>query len=134
MTDPLNDLHNYPDTMKISQLMKFFEKKGIGITRAMIQNYVRDGLLPPPVNKRIYTHKHLAALVTIDRLKSVFDIPMIKAVLSPYLDDEGLELDVYADFMQKTETLTRGWLSQVHGGTLLTMLCASELKSIIANE
>ena len=128
MTDPLNDIRQYPENMKISQVMKFFEKKGIGITRAMIQNYVRDGLLPPPVNKRIYTHKHLAALITIDRLKTVFDMPTIHAILMPHIDNEGLPLAAYEQLMQKTEALTSKWLAEAAGEDLLIMSCAAALK------
>jgi DNA-binding transcriptional MerR regulator len=125
--NPLHDLHNYPDTLKISQLMKFCEKKGLNITRAMVQNYIRDGLLPPPVKKRIYTHKHLAALVMIDRLKKVFEMPEISAVLVPLMDGEGLPLDVYSNHMQKTEALAQEIFTATDGDKLLTMSCAARL-------
>ena len=69
----------------------------------MIQNYVRDGLLPPPVNKRHYTHKHLATLALINKLKTVYEISEIKAVLTPFLDNEGIPLEVYQNCIQGTE-------------------------------
>lgn len=135
MTDPLSDIRHYSPTMTISQVMKFCEKKGIGITRAMVQNYIRAGLLPPPADKRFYTHKHLAALAMIEHLKMFFDIPTIQEALAPYLDEEGLPLEFYTEFIAKTETLTRNWLSQNEkalksekdGGTLLAMTYAAEL-------
>jgi DNA-binding transcriptional MerR regulator len=135
--NPLHDIHNYSPTMKISQLMLFCEKKGIGITRAMIQNYIRDGLLPPPVNKRLYTHKHIAAMVLIERLKSVFEIPDVRDALTPFMDDEGLPLETYQSLWNKTEILMRN-LTQTNifdaekdGGTLLTMACAAAIKHSI---
>jgi len=139
MTDPLKDIRHYSPTMTISQVMKFCEKKSLGITRAMIQNYIRDGLLPPPVKKRFYTHKHLTVLTLIDRLKMVFDIPTIQKALAPYMDSEGLSIETYTRLMSGTEDVTRKWLttaadalnSENDGGILLTMICASELKSIV---
>jgi DNA-binding transcriptional MerR regulator len=110
--------------------MKIYEKKGLNITRAMVQNYIRDKLLPPPVNKRIYTHKHLAALVMIDRMKKVFEIPAISAVLTPLMDDEGLPLDVYNDLMQKTETLAQEVFATTNNDKLLIMSCAAALAEI----
>ena len=107
MIDPLSDIQQYSEALTISQVLKFCEKKDIGITRGMIQNYIRDGLLPSPVNKRFYTHKYLAALVLIDRLKTVFDIPSIKKALTPFMDEEGLPLDVYKKMMSGANALLR---------------------------
>jgi DNA-binding transcriptional MerR regulator len=141
MTDPLSDIRHYSPTMTISQVMKFCEKKELTITRAMIQNYVRDKLLPPPVNKRLYTHKHLAALVMINRLKTVFDIPAIREALTPFMDEEGLPLEAYTEMQNKIGYLTQKWLfinkemlaAENDGGTLLTMVCAAELKSAVVS-
>lgn len=47
------------------------------ITSAMINNYVKLGLIPAPVKKR-YTKKHLAFLLAISILKQVFTIQEIK--------------------------------------------------------
>lgn len=139
MTDPLHDIRHYSPTMTIAQVLKFCERKNMGITRGMVQNYIRDGLLPPPVNKRVYTHKHLAALAMIDRLKTVFDMPTIKEALLPYLDDEGLPTEVYATVMEKLATMEAQWQASVapglaaeaDGGTLLSMTFATEIKNTI---
>jgi len=139
VTNPLSDIRHYSPTMTISQVMKFCEKKSLHITRAMIQNYIRDGLLPPPVNKRFYTHNHLAALVMIDRLKTVFDIPTIQKVLVPQMDDEGLPMNSYSMLIQKTDKLIQKWAEvsaeilneEDDDGALLTMSTAAMLKSMI---
>ncbi|MGO2963842.1 MAG: DUF1836 domain-containing protein [Carnobacterium maltaromaticum] len=47
------------------------------ITAAMINNYVKLGLIPAPVKKR-YTRKHIAFLIAISILKQVFTIQEIK--------------------------------------------------------
>jgi len=125
--------------MTISQVLKFCERKNMGITRGMIQNYIRDGLLPPPVNKRQYTHKHLAALAMIDRLKTVFDMPTIREALTPYMDEEGLPTEVYSTLMDKLTGMEAKWQASIapalsvekDGGTLLSMAFATELKNTV---
>jgi len=142
MNDPLNDIRHYSPTMTISQVMKFFEKKGIGITRAMIQNYVRDGLMPSPLRKRLYTHNHLAALVLIDRLKTVFDIPTIHAAMKPYMVEDGLPIESYNHLMDKLGEIYTQFHDSVSsvlsqeddGGTLLIMAQATELKARIMGQ
>ena len=113
MVDPLHDIHHYSPTLTISQVLKFCEKKDLPLSRPMVQNYIRDGLLPPPVNKRIYTHKHLAALVMICRLKTVYDMPAIKAALEPHMDAEGLPLETYRWLIGKQKEIRELWLEKV---------------------
>jgi len=113
MTDPLTDIHHYSPNLNIASVIKFCEKKSLPVSRAMVQNYIRDGLLPPPVNKRYYTHKHLAALVMICRLKTVYDMPAIKAALVPHMDEEGLELETYKWLMSKQKETLDLWLANV---------------------
>jgi len=140
MTDPLADIHHYSPNLTISQVIKFFEKKALPISRPMVQNYIRDGLLPPPVNKRVYTHKHLAALVTICRLKGIYDMPAIKAALEPHLDEEGLPLETYKWLMSKQKQNRDLWLDKVAPNiaaeeesthALLTMTHVAEIKNVI---
>lgn len=139
MTDPLQDLRHYSPTMTISQVLTFFERREMDITRGMIQNYIKAGLLPPPVNKRLYTHKHLAALAMIYRLKTVFSMPMIKEAMAPYMDREGLPMDIYATWMEKLSGMLSKWGATIgpalatenDGGTLLAMAFTTELKDAL---
>ena len=139
MTDPLQDIRHFSPTMTISQILKFCERKEMAITRGMIQNYIRDGLLPPPANKRLYTHKHLAALVMIYRLKSVFDMPTIRTALKPHMDEEGLPIDAYSALMEKLGGVVTKWQATIasvlategDGGVLLCMAFAAEIKMLI---
>lgn len=84
----------------ISQIEEFFDKKlgkGIGddeerkiMSKTMIQNYIKDGLLMPPEGKS-YNRNHMILLALIYNLKSILAIKDIKKVLSPILavvDDE----------------------------------------------
>ena len=138
MHDPLHDIHHYGKTLTIAQVLKFFQKKECNITRAMIQNYIRDGLLPPPVNKRFYTHKHLAALVVIDYLKNVFEISDIKTALGPHMDEEGLPLESYAELIRALENITAYWKAQIgalftENGALALMAHTADLQKMARN-
>ena len=101
----------------------------------MVQNYIRDGLLPPPVNKRIYTHKHLAALVMINHLKTVFEIAEIKAALLPYMDGEGMPLDIYNELLVSLYSITEHWKEHIlplfQNENILLMAHAADLKAAV---
>ena len=133
MTNPLSDIRHYSPKLTISQLIKFFEKKEMSLTRGMVQNYIRDGLLPPPVDKRFYTHKHIAALVIICKLKTVFDIPTIQKTLVPLMDSEGLPLELYSRLFDRTHGLLTMIIDteDLQNDNLLFMLFTAELKSRI---
>ena len=137
MTDPLHDIHHFSPNLTITSVLKFCEKKGLPISRPMIQNYIRDGLLPPP-NGRIYTHKHLAALVIIHRLKAVFDMPTIKKALEPHMDEEGLPLETYKWLIHKQKDMLDTWLASIAPGitaeenqALLLMAHAVDIKALV---
>jgi DNA-binding transcriptional MerR regulator len=115
MQDPLADIHQYSTTLTITQVVKFCDKKELGLTRAMIQNYIRHGLLPPPVDKRRYTHKHLAVLALIGCLKPVFDMDTIKAAIGPLIKGEGLEPEAYRSVIKKWAEITAHWEAYMPG-------------------
>ena len=113
MKNILQDIHQYNSTLTISQVVTFLTRRGLVITKSMIQNYVRDGLLRPPVNKRYYTHKHLANLALIDYLKKSYEMSEIRTVLKPFMDDEGISTEMYLAWVNKTEELAAQWRTQV---------------------
>ena len=95
------ELHSFNEEMTISQVVSFFKRNGYFFTKTMIQNYIRIGVLPPPVNKRNYTKNHLLLLALIYRLKTVFSLDEIKEVLMPILKQS----DTFEDDLIKTEQL-----------------------------
>lgn len=113
MDNILSDIHQYNQTLTISQVVKFFEKKGIHVTKSMIQNYVRDGLLPPPINKRHYTPKHLTTLALIHYLKNIYEITAIKNALAPFMEEEGISPEIYTQVTQRLEKLSAHWTEQI---------------------
>lgn len=101
------------DELTISQVVKFFNRQGRNFTKTMIQNYVRVGVLPPPVDKRYYTKNHLVLLTLIDNLKAIYSLDEIKLVLAPIrnnpeiFDDDMIKpMDVYRNYLTlRQETL-----------------------------
>ena len=60
------------------------DEKDQRITPAMINNYVKQKVLPPPVKKR-YTRDHLCQLLLICLLKQVLSLPEIRRLLDAQL-------------------------------------------------
>lgn len=76
------------------------------ITPSMINNYVKLGIMPPPIKKK-YSREHLAYLVIICSLKQVMPISNIKDLIVKRLEQNTIAnlLDSYSnlyDFTFKT--------------------------------
>lgn len=104
------------DELTISQVVRFFERQGRSFTKTMIQNYVRVGVLPPPVEKRYYTKNHLVLLTLIDNLKAIYSLEEIKTVLIPirnnpdlFEDDIIKATDVYKNYLAMREETLNQW-------------------------
>lgn len=95
------------DELTISQVVKFFDKQGRSFTKTMIQNYIRVGVLPPPVDKRYYTRNHLVLLTLIDNLKEIYSLDEIKTVLEPISKDP----QVFDDDIIKTTDVYKNYLT-----------------------
>lgn len=76
-------------------------KKEHLLSSAMVNNYVKHKLVPPPVKKR-YNREHLAYLIVITMLKQVLAIPDIKALIDLQLVKDPPEL-VYNNFCEQQE-------------------------------
>lgn len=55
------------------------------LTKTMINNYTKDGLLPPP-NKKKYSKEHMLTLIFIYYFKNILSINDIHQVMSPIVD------------------------------------------------
>lgn len=73
------ELTLYSEKMQISQVVMFFEKKGYHITKTMIQNYIRQEVLPPVAGKRYYGKYHILIISMIEIMKKRFSFQEIKA-------------------------------------------------------
>lgn len=108
------------DELTISQVVKFFDKQGRNFTKTMIQNYVRVGVLPPPVDKRYYTKNHLVLLTLIDHLKAIYSLEEIKIVLKPItnnpeiFDDDLIKTtDVYKNYLAMRKASLGKWMESL---------------------
>ena len=61
-------------------LCSMFGENSTILTASMVNNYVKQKLIPPPVKKR-YNREHVACLITICILKQVMSIPEIASLL-----------------------------------------------------
>lgn len=89
-------LSEIPDIdLYMDQLTKFFDDK-LGhlkrdendkiLTKTMINNYTKSGILMPPINKK-YTKRHLILLILIYNLKQILSINDIHSLLKPILNN-----------------------------------------------
>lgn len=72
----------------LSESLRLFQPEGEPslLTSSMINNYVKNGLIPHPEKKK-YRKEHLAGLIVLCLLKQVLPIPDVKALFS------GREMD-----------------------------------------
>lgn len=73
------------------------------ITPSMINNYVKLGIIPPPIKKK-YSKTHIAYLIIICSLKQVMPIPDIKILIDNKLKDQSIEelLNEYSKLYSST--------------------------------
>ena len=67
------------------------EKNDKFITKTMINNYVKHGILTSPINKK-YNKAHLARLIVICILKQVYSINDINSLITLALETSGIEI------------------------------------------
>ena len=100
--DQLPDLALYMDQL-ISymprQLIRFEE--GDALTAAMVNNYIKDGLLPRAEGKR-YGKEHLAWLTAICALKSVISMREMAALFGARDPDQGPQ-ELYGIFLKELD-------------------------------
>ena len=77
------------------------DSKAQRLTPAMINNYVKLKVLPPPVKKR-YNRTHLCYLIIICMLKQVLAIPEIRTLLADQLEKNDIR-SVYNNFCDLQE-------------------------------
>lgn len=76
------------------------------LTKTMINNYTKSGILMPPKNKK-YNKQHIILLVLIYNLKQILSINDIHTLLAPILndiessDDDIISInDIYSTFLE----------------------------------
>ncbi len=101
----LPDIDLYMDQVIIlleKYLGAFLQKKGERfITASMVNNYVKQGIIPAPVKKR-YNRSHLAYLMMVVSLKQIFSMEEINRLLEKELSVKDIR-EVYDDFCASQE-------------------------------
>ncbi|MDR0425431.1 MAG: DUF1836 domain-containing protein [Clostridiales Family XIII bacterium] len=69
------------------------------ITRTMLSNYVRHGMLPKPAKKK-YSNDHMIMLALIFHLRNAFRMSDIELMMKPFLDNYGSTFDDKIDFRE----------------------------------
>ncbi len=103
------------------------------ITKTMVGNYTRDGVLMPSKNKK-YNKNHIIMLILIYHLKQILSIEDIKALFSPIMKDitttsddvipledvystlldiKSIELECFGDIFNEKFTLVQEKLEHV---------------------
>ncbi|MBE6891262.1 MAG: DUF1836 domain-containing protein [Ruminococcaceae bacterium] len=83
--------------------LQFFSEDGTKvITPSIINNYVKLGIIPPPVRKR-YSRTHLAYLIMVCTLKQIMPIPTVQILISRKVQRFSVD-SVYNDFCDAQES------------------------------
>ena len=111
------------------------------VTPSMVNNYVKQGLMPKPIKKK-YNQQHIAYLVVITILKQNFDIPQIKTAISwqTNLSDSETAYDQFCQqiedtihyFVIKNQDHVFGQVELAH--TPLEMACLSLVTKLFAEQ
>ena len=107
--DELPDLELYMDQV-LSLMERYlgsypgFDRKGL--TASMVNNYVKLGVMPPPVKKK-YTRTHLAHLIVICVLKPCLPIDSIKNMIASSARTEETDGAGYDQFCALFEETVR---------------------------
>lgn len=103
--DALPEIYLYMD-----QVITYMEKQlhlfgrddeSVLLTSSMINNYVKDGVLPRP-DKKKYSREHLAMLTVVCLLKQVLSIQDISSLLNSG-SGENHQKDIYEGFRRAQE-------------------------------
>ena len=74
------------------------------ITPSMINNYVKLGIIPPPIKKK-YSKTHIAYLIIICSLKQVMPIADIKILIDEKIENSSIE-ELLNDYSKLQKELT----------------------------
>ena len=82
------------------------------VTPAMINNYVKMGLIAPPVKKR-YRRSHLACIIIICLLKRSLTMAAIQKLMTPHMPEQEVE-HLYRSFRRNRSIAIEHVVKQVH--------------------
>lgn len=123
--EEIPDLEIYMDqlTTYLDKKLGFFCREGDApfVTKSMVNNYSKAGLLPPPLAKR-YSRVHVMALALVCQLKRLFSIQDLGKLLAPVAGEEEtgrlyrLFLEAQGTAFARTPELAEELLSALEDG------------------
>ena len=96
--EELPDLALYMDQVLSLAARYLLGGEDKGLTAAMVNNYVKQKVLPPPVSKR-YDRRHIAALLMLCNLKSIMPIADIQRLFQSAGGADGIQR-LYGEFRE----------------------------------
>ncbi len=101
----------------LDRLLKLFDTGASGkvITSSMVNNYVKEGYLKRPVNKK-YDRVHLVTLYIMSMLKPILPIPLIAGSLSNLTDEQK-----YQNFFEELSKLQDEAFTKISGKLSATL-------------
>lgn len=102
------------------------------ITPSMINNYVKLGIIPPPLKKK-YSKTHIAYLIIICSLKQVMPIADIKILIEEKLENSSIEelLNEYSklqkDIADKIIEMSDKYISKDSASSAMYLASASSI-------
>lgn len=137
--DKSSDFDNFPDIeLYMDQVIACMAKQNISfsdgenLTPAMINNYIKAGLLPRANGKR-YTREHLAYLSMIFRLKQVLSVKETDTLLKDGMKEKSTG-EYYRNFIGKTKEYIGELSSELDAAgedAIADMALSAALKSYI---
>jgi len=85
--------------------------EGLSISATTINNYVRIGMMPGPVNKKYY-RIHIAYLIMIFTLKITLVMSTLQKIVRPGMDEEETRR-VYTAFARRHKRTTQYFVEQI---------------------
>ena len=102
-----------------------FDRKGL--TASMVNNYVKLGVMPPPVKKK-YTRIHLAHLIIICVLKASLPIDLIKNLIM-WSVEKSEESEFYNEFCENFEISVKNTADPVLTDLGISKIYCSSLRA-----
>lgn len=78
--------------------------KDKNLTKMMVNNYAKGGLIDPPNGKK-YSKTHIVQMLVINRLKSLLSMSEIKQLLDGIKGDGRDIIELYDDFLEEKDSL-----------------------------
>ncbi len=109
---------DFPDIeLYMDQLLKYLSRETVSLrkedklTSAMVNNYIREGLLPRAKGKR-YSAEHLSYLMIIARLKQVLSVKDIRALINKEEQKDNVKT-FYDDYMNSLNNQTNKLINNI---------------------